>query len=254
MLRRTDLGDTNDRSLLLLEFDQIHMLTLTNALHYEKKRFKLSTWHFPDNSIHNQIDFILLPRRSKSSIIKVKTRARMSIVTTALSWQTLACSWSSASLILECAWTSIRYETHKLSSSFRSKFEINSLSWLTVTWRPSQVTWKKCFSPLTRRFQDGKRQASSPGSWMKFSTFVTIGRHWRIGSRANPNQLLSITRSEMDEDIQGNRSWEIPWDRGGYALGQQLACSKPSQMRVSSKIHLSSKTALAISLRKIRLY
>ena len=67
------LGETNDRGLRLLEFAQSHRLTIANTLHPHKKS-RTTTWHSPNGLVHNQIDYILMPQRYKSSINKAKTR------------------------------------------------------------------------------------------------------------------------------------------------------------------------------------
>ena len=63
----------NDRGLRLLEFAKSHNLTLANTLHPHKLS-RTATWHSPDGKTHNQIDFILVPQRFKSSINKAKSR------------------------------------------------------------------------------------------------------------------------------------------------------------------------------------
>lgn len=68
------LGNTNARGLRLLEFAQSHRLTIANTLHPHKKS-RTVTWHSPGGLVHNQIDFILLPQRFKSSINKAQTRS-----------------------------------------------------------------------------------------------------------------------------------------------------------------------------------
>ena len=67
------IGETNDRGLRLLEFASAHRLTIANTL-YPHKQSRRTTWHAPNGKIHNQIDFILTPRRFKSSINKARTR------------------------------------------------------------------------------------------------------------------------------------------------------------------------------------
>lgn len=67
------VGDTNDRGLRLLEFACTYKLTIANTL-YPHKDSRRTTWHSPDGKTHNQIDFILTPKRFKSSINKAKTR------------------------------------------------------------------------------------------------------------------------------------------------------------------------------------
>ena len=66
-------GQTNERGLRLLEFARSHRLTLANTLHPHKTS-RSTTWHSPDGTVHNQIDYILAPQRFKSSINKAKTR------------------------------------------------------------------------------------------------------------------------------------------------------------------------------------
>ena len=66
-------GNTNDRGLRLLEFAGSQRLTIANTL-YPHKLSRRTTWHAPNRKTHNQIDFILTPRRFKSSINRAKTR------------------------------------------------------------------------------------------------------------------------------------------------------------------------------------
>ncbi|XP_076443957.1 uncharacterized protein LOC143282244 [Babylonia areolata] len=65
-------GDT-DRGLRLLEFACSQRLTIANTL-YPHKLSRRTTWHAPNGRTHNQIDFVLTPRRFKSSINRAKTR------------------------------------------------------------------------------------------------------------------------------------------------------------------------------------
>jgi exonuclease III len=67
-------GETNERGIRLLEFAQSHRLTIANTLHPHKKS-RTVTWQSPGGSIQNQIDYILVPRRFKSSINKAQTRS-----------------------------------------------------------------------------------------------------------------------------------------------------------------------------------
>ena len=70
---RFAVGETNDRGLRLLEFASEYKLTLANTL-FPHKLSRRTTWHAPNGLVHNQIDFILTPRRFKSSINKARTR------------------------------------------------------------------------------------------------------------------------------------------------------------------------------------
>ena len=74
MAGRFGTGETNDRGTRLLEFARSHKLTLTNTL-FPHKLSRRVTWHSADGRTHNQIDFILMPLRYKSSINKAKTRS-----------------------------------------------------------------------------------------------------------------------------------------------------------------------------------
>ena len=56
-----------------MEFASSHQLTITNTL-YPHKISRRTTWHAPNGIVHNQIDYILTPRRFKSSVNKAKTR------------------------------------------------------------------------------------------------------------------------------------------------------------------------------------
>ena len=71
---RYGVGETNDRGLRLLEFASSHRYTIANTLHPHKIS-RRTTWHSPDGKTHNQVDFIMVPRRFKSSINRAKTRS-----------------------------------------------------------------------------------------------------------------------------------------------------------------------------------
>ena len=66
-------GETNERGLRLLEFAMSQRLTIANTL-YPHKLSRRTTWHAPNGNTHNQIDFILVPKRFKSSVNLAKTR------------------------------------------------------------------------------------------------------------------------------------------------------------------------------------
>ena len=67
-------GITNDRGGRLLEFASQHGFTISNTLFPHKKSRRV-TWHSPGGRTHNQIDFILVPKRLKSSNNMAKTRS-----------------------------------------------------------------------------------------------------------------------------------------------------------------------------------
>ena len=65
--------ETNDRGLKLLDFATYNNLVLTNTLgnHKPSRRW---TWHSPDGTHHNQIDYILVKKRFRSGIQNARTR------------------------------------------------------------------------------------------------------------------------------------------------------------------------------------
>lgn len=64
---------TNARELGLLEFASYNDLTLANTLGKHKKS-RCWTWHAPNGTHHNQIDYILVQNRFRSGINRAKTR------------------------------------------------------------------------------------------------------------------------------------------------------------------------------------
>ena len=62
------------RGLRHLEFASTHKRSLANTLVHPRKLSRRTTWHSPNGKIHYQIDYILVPRRFKSSINKANTR------------------------------------------------------------------------------------------------------------------------------------------------------------------------------------
>ena len=65
---------TNDRGLKLLEFATYNKLVVTNTLGPHKPS-RIWTWHSPDGRHHNQIDYILVSKRFKSSVNIARTRS-----------------------------------------------------------------------------------------------------------------------------------------------------------------------------------
>ena len=65
---------TNDRGLRLLEFASSNELFVTNTFgpHKSSRRW---TWHSPDGKYHNQIDYIMVKKRHRSSVNINKTRS-----------------------------------------------------------------------------------------------------------------------------------------------------------------------------------
>ena len=70
---RFRIGVRNDRGQRLLEFAGKHRLVAANTL-FPHKKSRCTTWHSPNGEVHNQIDYILMPQRFKSSIIRTSTR------------------------------------------------------------------------------------------------------------------------------------------------------------------------------------
>ena len=65
---------SNERGLRLLEFASLNDLVLANTLGPHKLSRK-TTWHSPNGKHHNQIDYIMLKTRFRSSINTGKTRS-----------------------------------------------------------------------------------------------------------------------------------------------------------------------------------
>ena len=65
--------ETNDRGLKLLDFATYNNLVLANTLgnHKPSRRW---TWHSPDGTHHNQIDYISVKKRFRSGIKIARTR------------------------------------------------------------------------------------------------------------------------------------------------------------------------------------
>ena len=65
--------ETNDRGLKLLDFATYNNLVLANTLG-NLKPSKRWTWHSPDGTHHNQIEYILVKKRFRSGIKTARTR------------------------------------------------------------------------------------------------------------------------------------------------------------------------------------
>ena len=65
---------SNERGLRLLEFATYNSLVLANTLgiHKPSRRW---TWHSPGDKYHNQIDYILVQQRFRSSVMTANTRS-----------------------------------------------------------------------------------------------------------------------------------------------------------------------------------
>ena len=70
---RFGTGSMNERGQRLLEFAERHKLVIANTVHPHKDS-RITTWHSPNGLVHNQIDYIMTPKRLKSSIIRSSTR------------------------------------------------------------------------------------------------------------------------------------------------------------------------------------
>ena len=66
--------ETNERGLRLLEFVSYNNLKVVNTFGPHKP-FRCWTWHSPGGDYHNQIDYIMVKRRFKSSVNIAKTRS-----------------------------------------------------------------------------------------------------------------------------------------------------------------------------------
>uniref|UniRef100_A0A2C9KNX4 Endonuclease/exonuclease/phosphatase domain-containing protein n=1 Tax=Biomphalaria glabrata TaxID=6526 RepID=A0A2C9KNX4_BIOGL len=63
---------TNERGQRLLEFAKYNNLLLANTLGCHNKS-RITTWHSPNGEHHNQIDYIMVQQRFKTSIHTAKT-------------------------------------------------------------------------------------------------------------------------------------------------------------------------------------
>ncbi|XP_072019723.1 craniofacial development protein 2-like [Amphiura filiformis] len=66
------LGEQNERGEMLVDFCQENKFAIINTYFKQHPR-RLYTWSSPDQSTRNQIDYILVQRRWKSSFISAKT-------------------------------------------------------------------------------------------------------------------------------------------------------------------------------------
>lgn len=76
ILGRYGLGDRNARGERLIQFAIDNNLTIANTMFKHHPR-RLSTWTSPDQKSKNQIDYILISCRWRSSVTNVKTRPGM---------------------------------------------------------------------------------------------------------------------------------------------------------------------------------
>ena len=65
---------SNDRGRRLLEFASYNDLVVANTFNPHKTSKKI-TWHSPDGKTHNQIDYIIVKKRYKTSVNIAKTRS-----------------------------------------------------------------------------------------------------------------------------------------------------------------------------------
>ena len=65
---------SNDRDRRLLEFASYNDLVVANTFGPHKTSRKI-TWHSPNGKTHNQIDYIMVKKRFKTSVNIAKTRS-----------------------------------------------------------------------------------------------------------------------------------------------------------------------------------
>ena len=66
------LGSRNDRGQMLLDFCFENQMVVGNSLFKQHPR-RLFTWTSPDGKTKNQIDYILVPKRWRTSLLNAKT-------------------------------------------------------------------------------------------------------------------------------------------------------------------------------------
>ncbi|NSM56165.1 hypothetical protein HET73_00315 [Wolbachia endosymbiont of Atemnus politus] len=72
LIGKYGLGERNERGSRLIQFCSENELVVANTLFKHHPR-KLYTWKNPDDTIRNQIDYILIKNRFKNSLIQTKT-------------------------------------------------------------------------------------------------------------------------------------------------------------------------------------
>ena len=78
-LGKFGLGESNDRGERLLNFCALNNLCITNTFFKQKKIAKEWTWESPDGTTKNKIDYILINRRWKSSILMARSFPSMDV-------------------------------------------------------------------------------------------------------------------------------------------------------------------------------
>ena len=73
-VRTVGITKSNDRGRQLLEFASFNDLVVANTFGPIKTSRKI-TWHSPDANTHNQIDYIMVKKRFKTSVNIAKTRS-----------------------------------------------------------------------------------------------------------------------------------------------------------------------------------
>ena len=73
LLEVFNIGKTNSRGQILLEFAEKHKLIIANTLYNHKHSMRI-TWHSPNGITYNPIDYILTSQIFKSSINKTNIR------------------------------------------------------------------------------------------------------------------------------------------------------------------------------------
>ena len=72
-LGKFGLDESNDRGERLLNFCALNNLCITNTFFKQKKIAREWTWESPKGTTKNKIDYILINRRWKSSIIMARS-------------------------------------------------------------------------------------------------------------------------------------------------------------------------------------
>ncbi|KAK3894356.1 hypothetical protein Pcinc_001893 [Petrolisthes cinctipes] len=155
-------SSTNERGFRLLEFASYNNMTLANTLgtHKESRRW---TWHAPNGLHHNQIDYILVQNRFRSSINIPKTRT--------FPGADIGSDHDLVILNLKIRWKKI-----KPAKNMRLKFNIEKLKDPSIR-ETFQVTIGGKFAPLLALEEDTETMTTRFNAIMTETANEVLGKH-----------------------------------------------------------------------------
>ena len=191
------LGSRNERGDRLIDFCLEHQLSLTNTMFQHHPR-RLYTWISPGDRTRNQIDYILIDQRWKSSVKNVKT------------YPGADCGSDHQLLVLEMR---IRFKnTHKrrerlemsekAMDSFKNESETVMTNMQRLDDETPEAAWTKfrdeiaaLASQCIRRDQDTARRRKP---WMTDETWHTIEQRRRVKMQSGMNNEYR----ELNREVQ----------------------------------------------------